>query len=54
MVNAAMKKVKNTVMGVFAPPATPDWRGFVVLGVLYGGPVVALLFGVDALLAMGG
>ncbi|MCK4712674.1 MAG: hypothetical protein KAT26_07315 [Marinosulfonomonas sp.] len=49
-----MKNVKNTVMGVFAPPAKPDWGGFVALGVLYGGPVVALLFAIDVLLSMGG
>jgi len=42
-----MEKLNKTVMGTFAPPPRPDWRGFVVLGLVFGGPVVTLLFGVE-------
>ena len=46
-----MKADKNQmVMGVFAPSAKPDLRGFVMLGLLIAAPTGAILFGVEAVI----
>jgi len=45
-----MKELNQTVMGVFAPAAKPDLRGFVMLGLLIAAPVGAALFGVEAVI----
>ena len=50
MVNVIVKNEKKqnkTVMGIHAAPAKPDWRGFAILGLAFGGPVVVALFWVD-------
>lgn len=46
-----MKTIKGqTVMGVFATAAKPDLRGFVTAGIVLGTPVVAALFGIEAVI----
>jgi len=45
-----MKNLNQTVMGVFATSAKPDLRGFIALGIIFGGPVVVVLFGVEAVI----
>lgn len=50
MVNSAMEKLKQTVMGVHAISAKPDLRGFVALGLIFGTPAVAVLFGIEAVI----
>lgn len=50
MVNSVMEKLKQTVMGVHATSAKPDLRGFVALGFIFGTPVVAVLFGIEAVI----
>jgi len=42
-----MENSNKTVLGVFAPSARPDWRGFVVLGLILAVPVSLALFGVE-------
>jgi len=48
-----MKKWKTTVMGVTAASARPDWRGYLVLGIVFSGPFVAVAFGVEFALRWG-
>lgn len=46
-----MKSVKNqSVMGVTAPSSKPDFRGFMMLGVLIAAPTGAVLFGVEVVI----
>lgn len=40
----------QSVMGVVAAEARPDLRGFVTLGIVMGAPVVAMLFGIEAVI----
>lgn len=37
-------------MGVFAPSAKPNLRGFMMLGILIAAPTGAVLFGVEAVI----
>ncbi len=48
-----MKKWNNTVMGVTAASARPDWRGYLVLGIVFSGPFMTVLFGVEFALRWG-
>lgn len=48
-----MKKWKSTVMGVTAASARPDWRGYLVLGIVLSGPFLAVAFGVEFALRWG-
>ncbi len=45
-----MENLKHSVMGVVATSAKPDLRGFVALGVIFGAPVVGVLFGIEAVI----
>ena len=46
-----MKTDENQiVMGVYAASAKPDLRGFVMLGIIMGAPVVGALFGIEAVI----
>ncbi len=45
-----MRKHKKTVMGVYAPSAGPDWRGFLILGIILGGPLILIVWIIGLLL----
>ena len=44
-----MGKHKKTVMGVYAPSATPDWRGFLIVGGVLSGLMILILWIIGAL-----
>jgi len=43
-----MENSNKTVFGVYAPPAKPDLRGFMMLGLVLAVPVFLVLFGIEA------
>ncbi|MCP5038801.1 MAG: hypothetical protein GY945_14515 [Rhodobacteraceae bacterium] len=45
-----MKRRFNRVSGVNAPPPRPDWRGFVIVGLLLSVPAALVGFSVDFLM----
>ena len=45
-----MKNLNQTVMGVFATSSKPDLRGFIAVGIIFGSPVVGVLFGIEAVI----
>ena len=46
-----MENENKTVLGVYAPPARPNPRGFLILAVILSGPVALAGFGIEFLLS---
>jgi len=46
MVNAGMEKDKS-IMGITAMSPKPYWRGFLLLGLIFGAPVLAVLLAIE-------